>query len=333
MLAYIEQLAIVSAAEPFYAFVTFIIMLSVLCGLIFIINNTKNKLSDTINTMSYGQKVLMMLVIFFSFGILLAVVGNYTSKLHPILSTIFTSIGTLFMFGTSYSCYTDFVSNRGVISEIKNMITDAVDLKENHRTIEDMGIQKIIRFDTDELLKKMASSKSCKMLCLYNLNFIKIHYSKILELVQNGLKIEVIMSDPSDDALFDCLQNSFDRTPAETIKDNTTKAFKFWCEDVCAHCNNKVTIKTINWPSTYSAYIFDENEMWFLPRHTSKGKKDPYVFIINKTDHVSSNFFFQDIIDTSKASTQHNNCSTCQTNTPFTDQTIPSTTGATTPSV
>lgn len=330
MLAYIKQLASISAAEPLYAFATLAIIIIALCGFIFIITHTKNKLSSTINTMSYSQKVLMMLIIFFSLGLFSTIIGGYINALHPILSTILTSIGTLFMFGTSYSCYTDFVSNRGVISEIKSMITNAIDLKENHCTIEYMGIQKIIRFDTDELLKRMASSKSCKMLCLYNLNFIKIHYSKILEFAQNGLKIEVIMSDPSNDALFDCLQNSFDRTPAETIKDNTNKAFKFWCGDVCAHCNNNVKIKTINWPSTYSAYIFDENEMWFLPRHTSKGKKDPYAFIIKKTDHASSNFFFQDIIDTSKAATQHNNCSTCQTNTPSTCQTIPSTTSATT---
>ena len=50
----------------------------------------------------------------------------------------------------------------------------------------------------------------------------------------------------------------------------------------------------LDWPATYSAYVFNGNEMWFLPRHSGKGKVDPVVIVL-KGDSLKENIYFKDI--------------------------------------
>lgn len=212
---------------------------------------------------------------------------------HPIRTVFYSGVGAIYLLSIVFSIYTEINLTSSLLAKVDTLLLNRLDLfdskmKYNFITIAD--------FNQKELLEKIKQSHKCDYIVLYSLNFFSIYREEICVAVENKTEINFLITNQNSSSALSCMEAIFERKQKDEIKKRISSSIELICNNICKNGKNKskVRLKIIDRVLPYSLYIFDDEEMWFCPRHAAKGKKDTLVFIFKGDFKEKNNLFYKD---------------------------------------
>lgn len=217
-------------------------------------------------------------------------------KGHPIRSSLYLALGSIFLFSIAYTAYSEYRLSSLILNEIEKLIVEKLSIS---TSVIDYGMSEIEHYDQQTLLTMIKSCHSCKYIVLYSLDFLRKNYLELEQFVTNN-KLFIVMTDPSHNNTILALEDSFEERAKDEIKNHIAQSKDYICHNICKDGLHKDNIQVayVNRVLTYSSYIFDDRVFWLCPRQSTKTKKEGVVFIFKK--NLENNFYYCDSLEVIK---------------------------------
>ncbi|OBQ56762.1 hypothetical protein [Halodesulfovibrio spirochaetisodalis] len=235
-------------------------------------------------------------------GLCLIVASYFYSKQNEqFYAYISASIGSLLAASFIYSCCSEYFLKKHFLNELTSTIDHKLTTNKRCDSVCAFGLQEISGWHTHDLLNKMESSKSCTCVALYFTDIFESHHERLVQMINNGLELTVIMLNPSCEENITAIANGFQGYDPSMLKHKIDRIVKHFLikrilKELSDDAQGKLEIRCADWPLPYSAYVFDKKEMWFLPRHASKVKNDAPTYFSISGETLANNFYYKDVI-------------------------------------
>jgi hypothetical protein len=176
-----------------------------------------------------------------------------------------------------------------------NKITD------DYKTIADFGLSSIqSKFSIDVLIKRIEKSNDVLMLVIRNAHFFKEYSSKICKYIINrDLHLTILMLNPSSYTPHLLVTKFYDISNqglSQSIKDVINLLIKGEIYNkLPENCKENIKVRLSEIFPVYSAYIFDDEEVWFVPYFFRPYRNPVPVFVLKGKDKIKNNEIYLDI--------------------------------------
>lgn len=278
------------------AMISFIQNDDVLCALILLIILLLSKFALTskciksLNIVNNNQKIIAAFssILVFMCGLSFIIMASVV-KDHSVRCSIYAGLGSVLIFTIAYTIYSDIKLSSNLVSSVERILLEKLNLADVSKKY---GFYNIVDFNKKRLLERIEKSKKCEYIVLYSLNFFEHHWESLEGHSQNN-SISFFIINPDDSTSLESLEKSFEGKTKENIKESVLCAQSIICTKICkAQKLTNVNLSFVDSIITYSAYIFDDEELWFCPRHSAKGKNEGVVFEFK--GNLEDNIFFKD---------------------------------------
>lgn len=215
--------------------------------------------------------------------------GDAASKNYsPLLSYFLTNFGGLLVFTTAYTFIQEFFLKKEFSREIQGRIDEKLKSIELDTSIRNSGLVEVHeRFTDEKLLQRLTSAKSVKMVVMRNNSFFRAYHGELrTRIIEGKLSLDIVLPNPRNLQLTEQLYTRFsDQKSGKDLARSIGNSFDTWLRggiwERLETENQKTRLKVYlsdKYP-LYSAYIFDENELWYIPYHHRRDWRPIPVFV------------------------------------------------------
>jgi hypothetical protein len=206
---------------------------------------------------------------------------------HPFAAYLATNLGGLFVFTASYTLLSELQLKRDFAREMSASIDGKLQTLELNKSILSSGITEIMeRFSDERLSKRLAGASSAKMLVMRNDTFFRANHEELRARISGGqLRLEVVLPNPRNSNLMTLLCTKYSDLPdSQKLAASIAASANTWLrEQIWQKCapeqRSGIALRlTDNYP-VFSAYLFDDKELWYIPYHHRKNWHPIPVFI------------------------------------------------------
>jgi hypothetical protein len=228
-------------------------------------------------------------------GILVLTFGYFWSEehaahYHPFGSFLAINIGGLLVFTAGYTLLSEFWLKRDFARQMSSSIDAKIQTMQLHQSIEDSGISEVFqKFNDDLLLRRLTSASSVKMLVMRNDTFFRANHEELkARIVASSLRLEVMLPDPRNATLMAALSIRYsDLQGPQKLGDSIAASINTWLrEQIWNKCTadqqRLLTVRLSDKYPLYSAYLFDNIELWYIPYHYRKNWHPIPVFVYRR---------------------------------------------------
>jgi hypothetical protein len=240
-------------------------------------------------------------------GIFGIVLSYFLIKLlHPLIGYLALNLGGLLAFSAAYTLLSEFLLRRDFAKEMSNSIDEKLESVKLHESIVRSGLSEIFESFTDEiLLQRLMDAGKVKMMVLRSNSFFRKNNRILKEKISKGLKLEILLPNTRNPELMALLAKKFtdnNHDPhdlANSIADcvNNWLRSRIW-DGLAADAKTRLIIYLGDNYPVYSAYVFDEKELWYIPYQHRKDWQPIPVFVFK--DNIQDLELFKDIDDSFK---------------------------------
>jgi hypothetical protein len=237
-------------------------------------------------------KLIWYGVIAILIGIIVLILGYFWSDEHsshyyPFASFLALNLGGLLIFSAGYTLLTEFQLKRDFARDMSASIDEKLRTVELNRTIIDSGLTEILQRFSDELLsKRIAEAATVKMLVMRNDTFFRANHEELRARIAGGqFNLEVALPNPRNAALMTILSTKYSDLPdANRLGQSIADSANTWLrEQIWRKCDaqqrDRFRLRLSDTYPLYSAYLFDDKELWYIPYHQRKNWHPIPVFI------------------------------------------------------
>jgi hypothetical protein len=146
-------------------------------------------------------------------------------------------------------------------------------------------------FSGDQMLKRLEKATSMRMLVMRSESFFRRQGQSLLKWMTNrGLKIEVLLPDPNNLVLMEQLQAIYSTTNAQGLANSIASVVNLLREEIYSKLKDpsQLSVSFHQGYPVYSAYLFDDRELWYFPYHYRANSSDKApVFVYPDAKDVS----------------------------------------------
>lgn len=277
-------------------------------------NNFKMDKRPDIDEIKHDYLLIIIAIIFVFIGVVLIVIGYYSNKQEPgnIRAFLCLNFGSLSIVGASCNLVNDLFLKRGFARRIQGSIDKKLEKISLDETIQKFGLHSIQDPYTKEALwNRITSSSSVLMLGIRNTEFFSYFCPEVRESIKKyNLRLTILMLDPASNAI-SLLTRKFPDTSiqklSQSLRDVINTHIKGQIHDkLPKEFRNNLKLYLFDQFPVYSAYVFDDEEMWFVPYYFRCDKRLVPVFIIKGRKLLEENEIYRDIQEIEKSmSVQH----------------------------
>jgi len=238
------------------------------------------------------QKLVWYGVIAILLGVAVLILGYFWSDQHsshyyPFASFLALNLGGLLIFSAGYTLLTEFQLKRDFAREMSASIDEKLRTVQLNRTIIDSGIAEILlRFNDELLSRRIAEASGVKMLVMRNDTFFRENHEELRTRIASGqLSLEVVLPNPRNGNLMALLSAKYSDLPdANRLGHSIAESANTWLrEQIWQRCDPRPTdrfrLRLMETYPLYSAYLFDDKELWYIPYHHRQNWHPIPVFI------------------------------------------------------
>jgi hypothetical protein len=240
-------------------------------------------------------------------GVLLIVVGYFTDKEHPFASFLALQFGGLFIFGAGYSALSDYL----VKKNFERLVQEKMDWVRLDESIKIFGLTEVQqRFSSDGLTGRMDKSSSMLMVILRSSGFFEANYENLVSRIEAGnFSLTVVLPNPRNPELMKLLYRKFtDIKDPDRLADSIAAVIDHWLKEKIYEALGKeararVKVYLTDKYPLYSAYTFDQRELWYIPYHYREDTQPIPVFVFG--ENFKSTEVYKDLKALIAKSTPH----------------------------
>jgi hypothetical protein len=219
-------------------------------------------------------------------GVLLLLWGYFTEENHKFASFVLEQFGALLVFSAGYSALSDYFVRKNFESQVR----EAIDFVRLDQSIKDAGLTRIrAEFNSSELDNSMRESSTVLMLVLRSDGFFSANANELRSRMQDKrLSLAVMLPNPRNPDLMTLMSAKFSdyHTPAE-LAQSIQRVINVWLrQEICAkltpECRPQIQLYLVNKYPLYSAYVFDQREMWYIPYQYRDNHQPIPTFVLGK---------------------------------------------------
>jgi hypothetical protein len=225
-------------------------------------------------------------------GVSLIVSGFFlsdtTSKHHnSFLAYLATNLGGLLAFAASYTLISEAFLRRDFAKEMYGAIDEKLRHAKNDQSIAHSGLFEIIpAFSSAALHERMKRAQTVKMIVVKNTAYFREYRDSIRDRISEGkLNLEVVIADPKDLGLINVIFRRYDEfSEGPQLSESICTCVNIWLKEkifdgLPDNCKDKFLLYLSQHSLLYSAYLFDREELWYIPYHCRKGRQGIPVLV------------------------------------------------------
>jgi hypothetical protein len=219
-------------------------------------------------------------------GVLLLTFGYFTDKSHPFMSFILLQFGGLLVFSAGYTAFSDYF----VRKNFEEQVRASIDFVRLDQSIKDAGLVRWVdRFNQGDLEASLGTSASVLMLVLRSDHFFDSAGDGLRDRMQRGeLKLTVMLPNPRNRALMLLMAKKFSNLDGpEDLATSIQRVINVWLRSriyarLSSDRQQQLTVKLIDKYPLYSAYQFDQRELWYIPYHHRDNHQPTPVLVFGR---------------------------------------------------
>ena len=265
-----------------------------------------------INQERHKFKIIIASVVLGAIGIILILtsykIGDANAKLYSYLSL---NLGGLFLISGAYSLISELYLKKNFAEQIQVSINRKLERIENVESISNVGLSKIEDvFQKEKLIERIKVSKKVVMFSLINHDFFNTYAPELKDLIENnGLTLNINLFNYQSDSL-QVVLNRFGKNDADNLSENIKHVLAYHLKErihdqLSPEKTNNINVKLFDRHPTYSAYLFDDEEYWFVPVFYRKERRPVPVFIFNNNSKIRNTEFYKDLCAIEESSTKY----------------------------
>ena len=213
-----------------------------------------------------------------------------------------TNFGGLFVFVASYTLISEGYLKKSFSLELNSSIKAELEkIKENHSISESELPNIIPRFSSKLLHERVSKSENVKMVVVKNMIYFRENYESIREkIADNNLNLDILIPDPNDKALMEVITRRYDEYSEDQLAVSIFHYFRTWLKNkvydkVPNNAKANIQIYLTQQHPPYSAYLFDNDELWYIPYHSRPGRHSIPIFVFKNLNNSPK--IYKDIIE------------------------------------
>ncbi|WP_320173401.1 hypothetical protein [Maridesulfovibrio sp.] len=248
----------------------------------------------------YKAKIIVASLLVLLFSLFLLFLSKYKTD-SDVYAWFLSTLAAIFISGSVMSLLSELFFKEQLQKEINDTVFNNFEI---NKSIQEFSLSRIDRrWSIGKTIERILESRDCIVIGLYNKNIVEDCQNELRKhLVKN--KVTMVMIDPEHENAIAYLDDKFskDGKLKELIEGVARTSFDFK-KELNEHGKNFI-IKKFKYIVTYSAYLFDEKEIWIIP-NTSLPEKfflPVLVFKFTGSEINNSPFFVElnRIVETSQ---------------------------------
>ena len=262
-----------------------------------------NKNNSNIEEIKHDYKLITVAVVFIFIGIILIVLSYYSNRDNPgnIRAFLYLNLGSLSVIGAAYNLVNDLFLKRNFARQIRLSIDNKLARISLDETIQKFGLHAIQHvFSKEALINRITSSSRVLMMIMRNAEFFRYYCPEIRErIMRNDLRLTILMLSHSSQAI-SLLTRKFKDASKEALSASIKDVINIFIrgqiyDKLPEKCKNNLRLHLFDQFPVYSAYIFDDEEVWFVPYYFRSFKRPVPVFVLRGRSLVQENEIYRDI--------------------------------------
>ena len=267
------------------------------------LNKNLNKNNVNIDEIKHNYNLIVGAIIFICIGIFM-ILKSYCINKNPqenIWAFLLLNFGGLLIFVASYNLFNELLLKKNFVKQMRKSIDEKLERISLSETIQKFGLYSIQHtYSKEALIKRISSSNSVLMLAIRNAEFFRYYCPELREsIVKDDLHLTILMLNPSSEAI-PLLVRKFRDTTEESLSNSLKEIINIFIkmeiyDKLPKNKKSNLKLRLFDQFPVYSAYVFDDEEIWFTPYYFRPYKRPSPVFILKGKDRIHQNEIYKDI--------------------------------------
>ncbi len=257
-----------------------------------------------IEEVKHNLTLIIVAIIFLFLGVIAIITSYFLNKLFPgsIGAFLCLNLGALVTMGAAYNLISESFLKRNFAKQIRKSIDRKLERLSLDETIQEFGLDSIQQpFSISILMDKISSSEDVLMLAVKNEAFFSTYSSRLRKQISDGdLKLTILILNPSS-RIFDTFTPTkfpCDGREKESsrFKDVINELIKKQIYDKLPSVfKSNVKLYLFEEFPLYSVYVFDDEELWFIPYFYQHHPVPTPVFVFKGKQLLKNNEIYKDV--------------------------------------
>ncbi|HEY7405631.1 MAG TPA: hypothetical protein VIB39_19055 [Candidatus Angelobacter sp.] len=228
---------------------------------------------------------------------------------HPLLSFIASNLGGLLIFTTAYTYISEHHLETRFEQRMKATIREELNVAHLHQSITSNGLTEVFDRYSDELtFKAMQSAAQVRIVIMRGNAFFRDYHRDIRERILNGMTLEIIFPNPKNSDLMKILSQRYSDLNVQTLAASIATTLNTWIiekihKELPEQKKSALRVYLVDTYPLYSAYLFDQKTLWYIPYHYRKDRQKIPVFVYS--GQLNNLEIYKDVMSLSGGNTSH----------------------------
>lgn len=253
----------------------------------------------------HSYKLLLVASIVLAIAVILIILGCYSQKNNPgnIRALLELNFGGIVFIGAAYSLVSEFFLKKDFAKQLRASIDQRLEKTSLNESIIKLGINCIRKdFALSELWQRIENANSVLIVAMRDSSLFRGYYDKILQKIKDGnTKFTIILLNP-EGQIIPSIVKKFSGMKEDELREsirNTINTFikSCICDKLPEDKKQNLTLRLYDEVPVYSAYLFDNEELWYIPYHFRHDYRSIPVFILkdNEQGAIKESELYKDL--------------------------------------
>lgn len=241
--------------------------------------------------LSYNAKIIITSVTF----ILISTIVLWCSydQSNKILSWFLSTLSAIMISGVALSMLSELFFKENLLKEINSSISDNFLI---NKSISEYHLKRIEqKWSLNSTIERICTSKKCIIFGIFNSQILKNCQTEIIDHINNGNELTLVVLDKNKKESVEYLKSKFLRI--DSVDHELEIVSQLFNDLSCAvNCTDKFNLKTYDYVLTYSAYVFDDEEIWLI-FNSSQSKPNflPVLIFQGEKHQIQNSPFYKEL--------------------------------------
>lgn len=251
----------------------------------------------------HSMKLLIVATVVLALGIILIIWGCFSNKSQPgnIGALLALNFGGIVCIGAAYTLISEFFLKRDFTRQLRASIDQRLEQTSLNESIIKLGLNSIREnFELSQLWQRIEKANSVLIVAMRDSSLFRMYYDKILHrIVKENAKFTIILLDPDGEVITSVVRKFSDigedelRTSIRNTKDTFIKSCIY--DKLPEDKKGNLVLRLYDDVPVYSAYLFDEEELWYIPYHFRHDYRPIPVFILKDNEQLKGSQLYEDL--------------------------------------
>lgn len=251
----------------------------------------------------HSMKLLIVATVVLALAIILIIWGCFSNKSQPgnIGALLALNFGGIVCIGAAYTLISEFFLKRDFTRQLRASIDQRLEQTSLNESIIKLGLNSIREnFELSQLWQRIEKANSILIVAMRDSSLFRMYYDKILHrIVNENAKFTIILLDPDGEVITSVVRKFSDieedelRTSIRNTKDTFIKGCIY--DKLPEEKKGNLVLRLYDDVPVYSAYVFDEEELWYVPYHFRHDYRPIPVFILKDNEQLKGSQLYEDL--------------------------------------